>query len=327
MNGMHLGGHALSGDPARLGRVLEALVHVLDDGIILLDGQGRVVLWNARIARWSERPAATVLGHVLPDIFPEIAGSRLPQAIAWALQRNLPSFLSPSLNRSLLPLGGEDKIIDQSIRVIPMTEADGERYCLVHVADVTATMEKERVLRMKAKQLRDMAAVDGLTGVASRRQFQQRCEEEGNRHRRMGEPYSVIMLDIDYFKNYNDTYGHPLGDQCLVAVSAAISHALHRSSDLLARVGGEEFAVLLPGTDHAGASLLAERIRAEVEDLAIPHADSRTAPVVTISLGVASATRNARVGIQDLISAADAALYDAKHAGRNRWRGLILGEE
>jgi diguanylate cyclase (GGDEF)-like protein len=126
------------------------------------------------------------------------------------------------------------------------------------------------------------------------------------------------MIDVDYFKYYNDSYGHQGGDECLRRVAAAMSSVVMRSSDAVARYGGEEFVILLPATDPEGACLVAERIRAAVEKLAMPHAKSEVADHVTVSIGVASIIVTTEGLPTQLIGFADEALYRAKHEGRNR---------
>ena len=137
------------------------------------------------------------------------------------------------------------------------------------------------------------------------------------RHRD-GSALGLILIDVDFFKRYNDSYGHLMGDECLRRVAASLGQALRRSSDLVARYGGEEFGVLLPATDGAEAAATAEMLRETVYELAIPHARSEIDGRVTISLGVAALPASAEVRTADLVALADEALYEAKHGGRNR---------
>lgn len=135
---------------------------------------------------------------------------------------------------------------------------------------------------------------------------------------RAGKLLSLLMIDVDAFKQYNDLYGHPAGDECLREVAKAIRLSLLRASDCVARYGGEEIAVLLPDTDLAGAMFVAERMREAVQSLGLTHAGSKTAGVVTVSIGVACAVPDAAAACATLVRAADQALYRAKAAGRNR---------
>ncbi|CAK0743299.1 two-component system, chemotaxis family, response regulator WspR [Azospirillaceae bacterium] len=175
-------------------------------------------------------------------------------------------------------------------------------------------------LKKARDRLAQLSVTDGLTGLANRRCFDQVLESEIQRLRRMNVGcISLIMIDVDHFKKYNDTYGHISGDNCLRTVAGAIQSTVSRTTDLAARYGGEEFACILPATPLAGAEELAERIRLAVLGLNIPHAASTTASMVTVSLGVAVVTGEA-VGenLTSVIAAADAMLYRAKNTGRNR---------
>ena len=178
--------------------------------------------------------------------------------------------------------------------------------------------EKTEALRVANEELRHLAHSDGLTGVGNRRRFEDFLASEWRRARRGGSEISLVLIDIDHFKLFNDAYGHHAGDDCLRRVGAVLTSAVRRPGDLVARFGGEEFAILLGGTDAAGALAVARQVLAVVEHLAIPHRASPTSDHVTISVGVA--TTSVPEGLQEsaLIEAADAALYRAKAAGRNR---------
>ncbi|HUI95626.1 MAG TPA: diguanylate cyclase [Xanthobacteraceae bacterium] len=182
---------------------------------------------------------------------------------------------------------------------------------LAAIAAVAYQLDQaHRATRMQALR-------DGLTGLANRRCFNETIEREFRRATRHGQPLSLVMMDIDLFKNFNDRYGHPAGDACLRAVSTAVQDALRRPADLAARYGGEEIAVLLPGTNVAGAVQIVEEIAAAIRALAIPHAASPHG-VVTLSAGVASLRVGRRVASwASLVEAADTALYAAKALGRN----------
>lgn len=171
------------------------------------------------------------------------------------------------------------------------------------------------------KQLLDLSYHDGLTGVPNRRHFDQQLQLEWKRCGRHNAPLALIMADIDYFKLFNDSYGHLHGDECLKQVAACLAGKARRAGDLVARYGGEEFIVLLPDTDMSGACAVAGNMRAAVEAMNLAHAGSLAADCVTISLGVASVTPFHQGNPHELISAADRALYAAKSAGRNRVAG------
>jgi diguanylate cyclase (GGDEF)-like protein len=166
--------------------------------------------------------------------------------------------------------------------------------------------------------LEDLSLVDGLTGIGNRRRFDEFLAREWRRSRRARTSLAVIRIDVDYFKPYNDQYGHVAGDDCLREVAATIAMLVRRPGDLCARYGGEEFAAILPHTDLAGARVLAERIRAAIMALEIAHGSSSVAPFVTISVGVAASDAADAEEPDELMIQADRRLYEAKAAGRNR---------
>jgi diguanylate cyclase (GGDEF)-like protein/PAS domain S-box-containing protein len=179
-------------------------------------------------------------------------------------------------------------------------------------------------LTLANQRLRRMAYLDGLTQVANRRRFEQHLDTEWRRMARQKMPLSVILADIDYFKGFNDLYGHQAGDNCLRLVARTLSRAAKRPGDLVARYGGEEFAVILPNTNLKGAETVAEDIRRSVRDRRITHRGSATDAIVTMSLGVATCIPSADSNSGLLLKRADAALYTAKHGGRDQVR---LAEE
>jgi len=168
------------------------------------------------------------------------------------------------------------------------------------------------------QELKNLSNTDGLTRIPNRRRFDEQLDAEWRRMTRDEKPVAVIMLDVDFFKRYNDRYGHQAGDDCLRSVASVIQQTCRRPGDLAARYGGEEFVVILSGTDANGAAQRAEMIRGAVENLHIPHEDSDVGPYVTVSLGVASKVPALCSLPNHLVSSADRALYHAKMSGRNR---------
>ncbi len=181
---------------------------------------------------------------------------------------------------------------------------------------------RQRVLRAKLRhaneRLRQHARLDPLTEVSNRRQFDEFITQAWDHAAAHGQPLSLMMLDVDHFKGYNDRYGHPAGDRCLNAVAQVAAACVRRPGDLFSRYGGEEFAVVLPGKDLPASQDVAERMRAAVQACQLLHEASSCAPVVTVSVGLATCRPSASIQIKDLMAAADAALYQAKAAGRNR---------
>lgn len=180
----------------------------------------------------------------------------------------------------------------------------------------TSLLVLTRELDTANQELQRLSASDGLTGIPNRRLFDATLSQEWRRHWRSGEELAVIMCDVDYFKRYNDRYGHQAGDECLRLVAQSLSACLERGGDTPARYGGEEFAVILPATAAEGARQVAEKIRSAVTAQELAHVDSPHG-IVTLSLGVASAVPGEGVTAEHLLQTADAALYAAKRAGRN----------
>jgi len=187
-----------------------------------------------------------------------------------------------------------------------------------HPPMVKARVKVHLDLKHKYELLESYAFVDALTEVGNRRRFDQMLESELNRAQRSGRPLSLIYLDVDHFKQFNDTYGHGAGDDCLRRLASTLSKRLYRSGDFIARYGGEEFMVLLPYTDEEQVWYLAEELNRAVDELAIPHSASRVADWVTLSMGVVTSVPDAHASPREIVEAADRALYAAKHAGRHR---------
>ena len=196
----------------------------------------------------------------------------------------------------------------------------------VNAATVRARVNTHLTLKRQSDLLRSMVFIDGLTGVPNRRWFDEQLSTEWRRAARGAAPLAVLMLDVDHFKRYNDRYGHLSGDDTLRQVAAAIQGGLQRPGDTLARYGGEEFACILPSTDFDGAMNVARRIEQRVRELQIEHSDSDSAPVVTLSAGLAVTRPLRDAEPTALLALADAQLYRAKHSGRGQVCGAVLGE-
>jgi diguanylate cyclase (GGDEF)-like protein len=188
-----------------------------------------------------------------------------------------------------------------------------------HMAIVKARVRNQINLKLKTDLLESYVMLDGLTNISNRRRFDEVLDVEWKRAQRSDLPFSLIMADIDYFKLYNDHYGHAAGDLCLKKVAAALNHSISRPSDVAARYGGEEFSIILPDTDDDGAYNIAEYFRSYVEELQIPHIQSDVSEFVTVSVGLACCiTPGAKESPSILIEKADQMLYLAKESGRNR---------
>ncbi len=191
----------------------------------------------------------------------------------------------------------------------------------IHLLATQLLNQTRQKLEKANRELQGLASLDGLTHLANRRRFDEYLNQEWRRLRRSRAPLSLILCDVDFFKRYNDTFGHLAGDDCLRQVAGAIRNAAKRSADLAARYGGEEFAVILPDTDAAGGVCVAQTVLENVRSLHLVHPKSPASPCVSMSLGVASMIPDRDCSPIQLIAAADLALYQAKQEGRDR---LIL---
>lgn len=193
------------------------------------------------------------------------------------------------------------------------------------IVDITERKRAESEIASLATQLQKekeaaekISLTDGMTGLSNRRYLDDQIILEYFRMKRTGQPLSIIMLDVDFFKLYNDTYGHIQGDECLKNVATVLKHSVQRATDITARYGGEEFVVLLPDTSDSGAEIVAERIRQNVELLGMEHLSSKIAPVVTVSIGTATFNKYSDISPEMMLKKADESLYKAKNSGRNR---------
>lgn len=204
------------------------------------------------------------------------------------------------------------------ISAAPLTTIVGTRAVVVQFKDITARKEAENQLAKLNQTLTEMARIDGLTGIANRRFFDEFLDKEWRRLLRgRNQNFSLILADIDYFKNYNDNYGHQAGDDTLIKVAQAIKGAIMRPPDLVARYGGEEFAIVLPEVDISGAKTVGDRILEVITDLKLEHHYSDIADHVTLSMGAACLIPSAATSPEQIIAMADKALYRAKSTGRN----------
>jgi diguanylate cyclase (GGDEF)-like protein len=194
----------------------------------------------------------------------------------------------------------------------------------INPAVVRARVRTHLTLKFQSDLLRQMAFIDGLTGVFNRRYFDERLDAEWRRAERNSSSLGLILIDVDYFKRFNDRYGHQAGDDCLKRVAGCMKRHLRRGGDFVARYGGEEFACILPETGFDGTLALAQSLEQQVRALAIPNEGSDVCPVVTISLGVAGKSADAIGGTAELLALADAQLYQAKRAGRGRVCGALI---
>ena len=296
--------------------VLANSLDVLDVGLEIWDEADRLLLYNRKINRLLAgfytpaligKPFEAVLrSQVDRGLFPAALG----QEARWVSARL--AARGKSRAPQLLQLSGH-----QWIHLHENRTPDG---CVVTGwVDVTDLVHKRQVLEARNQLLAQQSATDGLTGLANRRRLDNALATEWQRAARNSASLSLLMLDIDHFKHYNDHYGHLAGDECLRRVAERLSQCVSRAGELVARYGGEEFVILLPGADVVHAAETAQRCLDRVRQAALPHLASPTDAQVTVSLGVACARPDARQPPSALLQAADLALYRAKTGGRSRF--------
>ena len=218
--------------------------------------------------------------------------------------------------------GASDYLVKlpDAIELIARIRAHAKNYILQKERDSAffALRQLKKQLESSNKKLQELSTKDGLTGIANRRHFDETLETDLQDGLKNNTPVSLILIDIDYFKDFNDNYGHQLGDDCLKEVASLLSNACLNPQDLAARYGGEEFVALLSGTEEAQALKVAERFNEVLERTCIEHKHSGVAPCITVSMGIATHDTGSSYNAKDLIEAADRALYKAKESGRNR---------
>lgn len=267
-----------------------------------------------------EKPDLVLLDVIMPDLDGFDVARRIrqcEQGVEWTPI----IFLSARANDEDLAhgiaAGGDDYLIKPVSEIVLRAKVDAMR----RIATMRTTLvDLTRKLDEANRELERLNAIDGLTGVANRRRFDEALQNEWRRAARGNHPLSLLLIDVDEFKAFNDGNGHLAGDECLRDLARLMEASLKRPSDLVARYGGEEFAVILPETDALGARQVADSLLAAVHEAAIPHGYSQVSPFLTISLGIATAVpeRGDEGGHEMLITVADEALYKAKYGGRNR---------
>lgn len=279
------------------------------DGIITMDTSSKILSFNPAAERLFGYRAEEVLGEKVTLLMPEPYHSEHDTYIKNYLDT------------------GEKKVIGSSREVIGLRK-DGTTFPIeLGVAEINTLghhlfagiIRDISDQKLTEERLKGLSQTDDLTGLINRRHFDENISNEWSRAKRADEPLSMIFMDLDHFKQFNDIYGHLNGDDCLKKVSAAFKETLIRSGDIVARYGGEEFVALLIGTDLKGACHVAEKIRKQIEDLGIKHEGNPEKFIVTISLGINTITNYKNISIEDFIDRADQALYKAKERGRNRW--------
>jgi diguanylate cyclase (GGDEF)-like protein len=299
------------------------ILDAVELGLVLVDADARVLLWNAWLARHSGVSAQTARGQPLAAVFGAGLSASFVAALSNTLRYRLPVVLSNVLHFCPLPLYAQmpaDAAADRmphAITMTPLVLPPWGACCLIQITDSSRAISREKVLQRQSERLNREVMTDSLTRAFSRGFFDHFYQQEFARAQRKGTKLSLIMIDVDYFKDYNDAYGHPAGDKVLIAVVQALQAVLLRSTDKLARYGGEEFAVILPDCGEHKALAIAELLRTAVLALNLPHRKSVTSNQLTVSLGTSTLKAGQTSSAQALLDAADQALYAAKNQGRN----------
>ncbi|MES1982682.1 MAG: diguanylate cyclase [Pseudomonadota bacterium] len=301
---------------------------------VVCDYLAKVGLLNPLLAETGEaaleifrtnRPDIIVLDAILPDIDGFVVARQMremEQDGEWAAILFLTSKDQDDQLEQGIGVGADDYLT----KPISETVLKAKVRAMCRLVDMQRRqMAVASQAKIANKELQRLSTTDGLTGIANRRSFDEIAEREWRRCIRMGKPVSFLMLDVDHFKQYNDTYGHPAGDECLKAIAAALARAAPRASDLVARYGGEEFALVLGETDSYGAMEVANRIRLYIAQLKLPH-DGSTSQYVTVSCGVCGLIPRDNLSLETSLKSADHALYMAKAQGRDRVVRIEYGQ-
>lgn len=294
--------------------ILDGFFSVAPVGLGIVDCDLRYVRVNTIMAAMHNLPAASYIGQTIREIRPDLAADIEP------VYHQVLSTGQPILNRE------ENNNLQQQANEV-------QTWLATYFPILNSVQQPTQVgvilmeiseIKQLEQQLRQQAYMDGLTQVANRLYFNEFFELEWRRCGRSQQPLSLMLIDLDEFKAYNDTYGHPMGDQCLQQFAQVLTQAINRPGDLVARYGGEEFVVVLPETNTVGALRVAERIRQLMYQRQIPHCRSSVAPYVTVSLGIATCIPALQQHSDTLLQAADTALYESKRQGRDRMTQIDL---
>lgn len=285
------------------------------DLLAIIDAHGVYLATNEAYAKAFGRELDYFTGKFVKDVFGETIEKNIMQPMVAKARQGLPANYSDWFN-----------IVDKGRRYLnvsysPLQSSDSEYHGVaISARDITDLKIAEIEMRALNEKLESYSFVDGLTKITNRRMLDDCVAKEWNRALRAKTPLAFIMIDLDYFKKYNDHFGHPQGDECLKKIANILTRVANRSTDVVARYGGEEFAILTPFSDINQATQLAEICRTAIEEEKIPHASTGDASlnIVTVSIGVNSLIPHESNSIAQLIEGADRLLYKAKNAGRNR---------
>ncbi len=292
----------------------------LNTGILVLDAEFNIVMWNRFLQVHTDKVATTVIGQSIFNVFAELPERWLTRKLSSVLQLNTPNFCSWQQRHHLFelphtrPITTNSEFMAQNCTFLPMESEGVVKHICILIEDVTDVCHYQGQLQKALDKLAMVSRIDGLTQIYNRKHWQESLEQEFAKAQRHGNNVSLIMFDLDHFKQLNDTYGHQGGDKVLIEVSKTVSDLL-RVEDVFGRYGGEEFAIVLPETDLSGAVELAERICKTLASTPLSYQKSEMN--ISVSIGVAELVET-DYSYEDLISKADRALYVAKDSGRNQ---------
>lgn len=282
-------------------------------GFLLTDAAGAVLYANQAVSLLTGYENHEVVGNT-PKLFQSGKHGTSFYEKMWKSLREDGHWQGEVWNRHK---SGDVYVIWLSLSALPAEDEAGLFYCgIFH--DITERKRQEHKLRLENRSLEKLSMVDALTGISNRRAFDRCLEKEWERGARSGQPLSLLLIDIDHFKLYNDQHGHQKGDEALRLVASLLGDSVSRAGDFIARYGGEEFGVILPETELEEAVMIAQTLRDCVASAGIPHLGSGVSPVITISVGCSTMLPAGGGSWEELLQAADNALYAAKERGRNR---------
>jgi diguanylate cyclase (GGDEF)-like protein len=304
--------------------LFDKIIDILDMGVVVLDRELKVVLWNRWMAENSRFPQEEVKGRKIMEIFPGLEEKGFRWKAENVFKMGTFAFFSQKLHQYLFPfpltshLLTDFEYMQQNITIAPIRNNEGkvELICLSLIDNTDSVMYRKR-LEESTRQLKEMSRTDYLTGLPNRRHLIENLENELSRHKRQELPFSISILDVDFFKQFNDTHGHLCGDQILIQLGQLFKQKLRRY-DFVGRYGGEEFSSILPNTDGKTAFDVMERLRKATESHVFTYGEKELK--VTISVGIAHADKSKleSLNFDILLKRADEALYQAKEQGRNQ---------
>jgi diguanylate cyclase (GGDEF)-like protein len=301
----------------------QQLLDHLSIGVAVLDDSLRIVHWNRWMEEHSLLSREEVKGKHLVDFFSGLTKKGFIKKAKEVIKFGRPVFFTQKVSQYIFPfpttrsyLKNNLRTMQQTVILSPMKDEEGKtRHVLVSVFDVSDWVDHQNQLLRSKKELERLSQIDELTQIPNRRAIMDNLKEELNIHNRKNRPLAVAMVDIDHFKDVNDTFGHQCGDHVLYELANSLNAGL-RGYDMVGRYGGEEFVMLLPETSKAQAVLVCERLRAHVEEKVFRFDGEEIN--LTVSIGIALKEENESSEVEKLLKVADDYLYEAKKAGRNR---------